>query len=81
MNLLAQMEDTIAVAQPWDQVSTGTAKEPKDFGQRPTVSSVGGDDDSSLASESSHAQQEKGSVTTPVRGQPASPTGTGGLAV
>ena len=63
---------------PWDQVTTGTAKDPEDFGQRPTT---GGDDNSSIASDSSHAQQEKGSVTTPVHGQPAGPTGTGELAV
>ena len=78
LELLEQADATIAIAQPWDQVTTGTAKDPEDFGQRPTA---GGDDNSSIASDSSHAQQEKGSVTTPVHGQPASPTGTGGLAV
>ena len=78
LELLEQADATIAIAQPWDQVTTGTAKDPEDFGQRPTA---GGDDDSSIASDSSHAQQEKGSVTTPVHGQPAGPTGTGGLAV
>ena len=78
LELLEQADATIAIAQPWDQVTTGTAKDPEDFGQRPTA---GGDNNSSIASDSSHAQQEKGSVTTPVHGQPASPTGTGGLAV
>ena len=77
----ADADATIAIAQPWDQVTTGTAKDPEDFGQCPTIPTAGGDDNSSIASDSSHAQQEKGSVTTPVHGQPASPTGTGGLAV
>ena len=54
---------------------------PKTSDQRPTIHTARGDDDSSIASDSSHAQQEKGSVTTPVHGQPASPTGTGGLAM
>ena len=69
LELLDQTEATISVAQPWDQVSTGTAKDPQDFGQRPTFPTARGDDDSLIASDSSHAQQEKGSVTTPVHGQ------------
>ena len=81
LELLDQADATIAIAQPWDQVTTGTAKDPEDFGQRPTIPTAGGDDNSLIASDSSHAQQEKGSVTTPVHGQPASPIGTGGLAV
>ena len=56
LELLDQADITIAIAQPWDQVTTGTAKDPEDFGQRPTT---GGDDNSSIASDSSHAQQEK----------------------
>jgi hypothetical protein len=81
MDLPEQMEATIPVAQPWDQVPTGAAKDPQDFGQHPQPPNARGDEDSSLASDCSHTQQKKGSVTTYVCGQPASPTGTGGLAV